>query len=95
MVNCHSALKMWSTIISKHVLILVSLFKYNSLKWKDSSEFFFFFGSHLGEEGAMFYFISPVQSIDLDFFSWLRKIEIISYYDKSKLVNVGEKKKAC
>lgn len=43
----------------------------------------------------MFYFISPVQSIDLDFFSWLRKIEIISYYDKSKLVNVGEKKKAC
>lgn len=41
----------------------------------------------------MFYFISPVQSIDLDFFSWLRKIEIISYYDKSKLVNVGEKKK--
>ena len=41
----------------------------------------------------MFYFISPVESIDLDFFSWLRKIEIISYYDKSKLVNVGVEKR--
>lgn len=41
----------------------------------------------------MFYFISPVESIDLDFFSWLRKIEIISHYGKSKLVNVGQKKR--
>ena len=41
----------------------------------------------------MFYFISPVESIDLDFFSWLRKIEIISYYDKSKLVNVVVEKR--
>ena len=37
----------------------------------------------------MFYFISPVESVDLDFFSWLRKIEIIPHYGKSNLSNVG------
>ena len=36
----------------------------------------------------MFYFISPVESVDLEFFSWLRKIEIIPHYGKSSLLNV-------